>query len=161
MQKFANLWARPQWRSACGALEQICPPPGSGARLWYDTSDIAALQDGELERGQAALVNAQAILALTCRPGATLDSAVKAVVAADWTQLEANPAAAPVPVGNVQHMLPQQQPGVTATPLPASDKALPVGSTSPGDGGNNTRPAPQPSAGRRMLTAGVNGHGRG
>lgn len=159
MQKFANLWARPTWRSLCGCLEQICPPPGTGARLWFDTSDVAALQDGELERGQAALVNAQAVLTLT-QAGATLDSATAAVSAADLSLLEAAPEPLPVPAAaNVQHMLPQQQPGVTATPLPPSDARIPVGPSSPGSGGNNSRPAPQPSAGRRMLTAGVNGHG--
>ena len=62
MQKLANIWARPQWRSVCGALSQITDvPPGN--RLWYDTADIQALQDGEMERGQAALVRMQALLA--------------------------------------------------------------------------------------------------
>ena len=156
MQKFANLWARPTWRSLCGCLEQICPPPGSGARLWYDTADIAALQDGELERGQAALVNAQAVLTYT-QAGATLDSATAAVAAADLSLLKAAPVPAAMPAGNVQHMLPQTPPGVTATPLPSSSVSLPVGPASPGSGGDNARPAPKPSAGRRALTAGVNG----
>jgi phage portal protein BeeE len=158
MQRFANLWARPAWRSLCGCLEQICPPPGEGARLWFDTADIAALQDGELERGQAALVNAQALLTLS-QAGYDRMSAVKAVMAADWSQLKESAVPAVLPAGNVQHMLPQTPPGVTAAPLPNSKASLPVGSTSPGDGGNGTRPAPQPSAGRRAITAGVNGRG--
>ena len=62
MQKFANIWARPAWRSACGALSQIVDVP-AGNRLWFDTADIAALQDGEMERAQAALVRMQAVLA--------------------------------------------------------------------------------------------------
>ena len=49
MQKFANIWARPAWRGVCGALSQIVDVP-NGNRLWFDTSDIAALADGELER---------------------------------------------------------------------------------------------------------------
>ena len=28
MQKLANMWARPQWRSVCGALSQIVDVPG-------------------------------------------------------------------------------------------------------------------------------------
>jgi len=44
MQKFANLFARPEWRSACGALAAVVDVP-AGNRLWYDTSDIAALMD--------------------------------------------------------------------------------------------------------------------
>ena len=151
VQQFANMWARPQWRSVCAALEDLVEPP-AGARLWFDVGDIAALQDTELNRGQAALVRGQALL--TCRQaGATLDSAVAFIESGDITQIQLDPNAGPVPnqVGaNVQHMLGQQQPGVTATPLPAnSNGRLPLPSVSPGDGGNNTRPTPQLSAGRR------------
>jgi hypothetical protein len=158
MQRFANLWARPQWSSLCSALEQVCAPPGDGARLWFDTANIAALQDGTLERGQAALVNMQALLTAT-QAGATLDSAVAAITAADMTLLKAAPMAAPLPAGNVQHMLPQAgQPGVTATPLPPMNNGLPVGPTSPGTS-DNKRPAPSPTTNvRRALPAGVNGH---
>jgi hypothetical protein len=160
MQKFANLWARPAWRSACAVLDRFVAGLPSGARLWFDTSDIAALQDGELERGQAALVRGQALL--TCRQaGYTRDSAVKFVQSGDVTQLQPDPAALPPGGLPVQHMLPQAQPGATATPLPGGTQArLPVGSVSPGDGGNGTRPGPLPDAGRRMITAGANGHAR-
>src|SRR5260370_471456 len=87
MQQLANLYARPQWRSACGALEQLLDVP-AGNRLWFDTSDIAALQDGEMERGQAALVRAQALLALV-QAGYTHESAIAAVDAMDLSQLKA------------------------------------------------------------------------
>jgi hypothetical protein len=153
MQKFANMWARPQWRSACGALEQLIPGMPAGNRLWFDTSDIAALQDGNLERGQAALVNAQALLTLT-QAGFERMSAVSAVESADLSQLQDS--GVPLPGAQpVQHMLGQAQPGATATALPPGQKALPTGSTSPGDGGNGTRPGPQLAAGRRSE----NGHG--
>jgi phage portal protein BeeE len=160
MRKFADLWLRPEWRSVCGALEHIVPPPTPGTRLWYDASDVAALQDGEMEKGQTALVRSQAILT-SRQAGATFDSAVAFVDSGDVTKLQFDEAAAAaVQAGNVQHMLPQAQPGATADPLPAGTQArLPVGSTSPGDGGNGTRPGPQPAAGRRSITAGVNGHG--
>jgi hypothetical protein len=158
MQKFANLWARPAWRSACGVLERFVPGLPSGSQLWFDTSGIQALQDGELERGQAALVRGQALL--TCRQaGYTRESAVQFVNSGDVTQLQADPDAAPIGGAAVQHMLPQAQPGAIADPLPAGTQArLPVGSVSPGDGGNGTRPGPLPSAGRRMITTGANGH---
>lgn len=149
MQKFANLWGRPQWRSACGALGKIAGVP-AGNRLWFDVSDIAALQDGELEKGQAALVKAQALLALV-QGGFTHESAVAAVDAADLSQLKAGGIGTPGSSQPVQHMLGQQQPGATADPLPASMPRLPVGSTSPGDGGNGTRPSPRPSSARRAL----------
>jgi hypothetical protein len=152
MQKFANLWARPQWRSVCGALEQILDVPG-GNRLWFDTGDIAALQDGEMERGQTALVKAQALLALV-QAGYTHESAVAAVDAMDLSQLQAGGMGTPGGGPAVQHLLPQTQPGATATPLPPTLGRLPVGSTSPGDGGNNTRPGPVPASARRS-----NGYG--
>src|SRR5215813_4112285 len=62
MQKFANIWARPQWRSVCGALSKLVNVP-AGNRLWFDASDIAALQDGEMEKAQAALIRMQGVLA--------------------------------------------------------------------------------------------------
>jgi Phage portal protein len=155
MQKFANLWGRPHWRSFCGAFSQIMDVP-SGNRLWHDTSDIAALQDGEMERAQAALVRMQAVLA-GVQAGATMDSAAAAVDAMDLTLLKKAPVPAAPPAGNVQHLLPQTSPGATADPLPASMPRLPVGSTSPGDGGNGSRPTPRPASARRALE-GANGH---
>jgi hypothetical protein len=154
VQKFANMWARPTWRSLCACLQTIAPPPPTGTRLWYDTADIEALQDTALTRGQAALVNMQALLTAR-QAGADFDSAVAAITGSDWTLLKpaAGMAATPGP-GSVQHMLPQAQPGATATPLPASSARIPVGPSSPGSGNDNVRPAPQPVAGRRMKAIG-------
>jgi phage portal protein BeeE len=157
MQKFANIWARPQWRAACGALKKLVPGLPTGARLWFDTSDIAALQDGEMERGQAALVRAQALLALV-QAGYTHESAIAAVDAMDLSQLKAGGTGTPGSGPQVQHMLPQQQPGVTASPLPPTLGRLPVGPASPGGGGDGSRPTPRPANARRALE-GTNGHG--
>jgi hypothetical protein len=154
--KLADLWARPQWRSVCGALGQLITVP-AGARLWFDTADIAALQDGAMERGQTALVNMQAVLTGT-QAGYTRESVTIAVTSGDITKLVPDPAAVAPPNQPVQHLLGQAQPGATAKPLPAGTQArLPLGSVSPGDGGNGTRPTPQLAAGRR--SEGVNGHG--
>jgi len=150
---WANLWARPQWRSLCGALQKLVPGiPDQGIRLWYDTSDIAALQDTETNQAQVALVRAQALL--VCRQsGATLDSAVAFIRSGDPSLLVLDPNAPTpqMPGGGTQHMLPQPPgsgPGVP--PLPAgSTTRLPVGTTSAGDGGNHTRPAGRPAATRR------------
>jgi hypothetical protein len=155
MQKLANIWARPQWRAACGALSKIVNvPPGN--RLWFDTSDIAALQDGELERGQASLVKMQAALA-GVQAGFTHESVIAFIESMDPSQLKSGGAGTPGSSQPVQHMLPQQQPGATAEPLPPTNPRLPVGSVSPGDGGNNTRPLPRVAAARRALNGG--GHG--
>jgi len=148
MHKLADLWARPQWRSVCGALGQLITVP-AGNRLWFDTADIAALQDGALQRGQTALVNMQAVLTAR-QAGYTRESITVAVTSGDITKLVPDPAAVPPGQQPVQHMLPQGQPGATATPLPAGTQTrVPTGSVSPGDGGNGTRPTPQLAAGRR------------
>jgi phage portal protein BeeE len=149
MQKFANIWARPAWRSVCGALGQIADVP-AGNRLWFDTSDIAALQDGEMERGQTSLVRAQALLSLV-QAGFTHESAVAAVDAADLSQLKAAPVALPPPNSPVQNMLHQAQPGAVAAPVPPGQPRLDVGPVSP-HGGESTRPMPRiPSSVRRAL----------
>lgn len=158
MQKFANVYARPQWRSVCGVLEPLLDVP-AGNRLWFDTADIAALQDGEMERGQTALVKAQAVLALNQAAKYTPDSVVTAVDSGDLTLLKLMPAPAPgAPGPAVQHLLPQTPPGVTASPLPPALGRLPVGPASVGDGGDNSRPTPRPASARRALN-GAGGHG--
>jgi hypothetical protein len=158
IRRFGDLTLRPLWRSLCGALEPLVPGVPAGSRLWVDTSDIAALQDGEQVRAQVTLIRAQALLALE-QAGYDRMSAVKAIEAGDMGQLEE--AEEPPPPQNlpVQHLLGQPgQPGATADPLPPTMPRLPVGSTSPGDGGNNTRPTPRPSSARRALE-GANGRG--
>jgi len=155
-RSFANIWARPQWRAACGALKKLVPGLPSGARLCSTRPTSLALQEGETARAQARLVRAQALLALV-QAGYTHESAMAAVESGDLSQLKAAPVPALPPAGNVQHLLPQTSPGATADPLPATMPRLPVGSTSPGDGGNNTRPTPRPSSARRALEE-ANGH---
>jgi hypothetical protein len=148
LHKLGDLWARPQWRSVCGALSQLVTVP-AGNRLWFDTADIAALQDGALQRGQTALVNMQAVLTAR-QAGYSRESIPAAVNSGDVLKLVPDPSAAPPANQPVQHMLPQGQPGATATPLPAGTQTrLPTGSVSPGDGGNSTRPAPQLASVRR------------
>jgi hypothetical protein len=161
MRHFGELWALPQWRSACAALERIVPfaPLGQGGvRLWIAEAEIAALQDGAQVQAQVALVSAQACLTYV-QAGYTRESAMAAVEAGDISLLVPDPMAglAPAAPTTVQHMLPQAQPGATADPLPAGNPRLPTGSVSPGDGGNGTRPTPRPAAARRMITA-ANGH---
>lgn len=150
IKRFADLTLRPLWRSMCAPLEGLVPDVPAGARLWYDTGSIAALQDGEQVRAQVSLIRAQALLAMQ-QAGYDKMSAVAAVEAGDVSLLEPSATPPPVPAGNVQHLLPQTAPGATADPLPPSVPRLPTGSTSPGDGGNGTRPVPVTSAARRAL----------
>jgi phage portal protein BeeE len=156
LQKFANMFARPEWRSVCGTLAKLVNVP-AGSRLWFDASDIAALQDGEMERAQAALIRMQAVLAAR-QAGATLESAAVAASNGDVTQLKRDLLAPAPGQAAVQHQLPQQQPGATAQPLPPTNPRIPIGPASVGDGGDGTRPLPRPAAARRALTS-ANGHG--
>src|SRR5258707_13668779 len=101
-----------------------------------------------MEKGQTAVVKAKALLALT-QAGYTHDSTVAYVGSMDPSKLQQNMAAVAPPGQPVQHMLPQAQPGATASPLPPANPRLPLSSTSPGAGGNNTPPIPRPSPARR------------
>lgn len=158
IRRFADLTLRPLWRSLCATLEPLVPGVPAGARLWYDTGDIAALQEGEQVRAQVSLIRMQALLA-GVQAGYTHDSCVVAVEAGDLSQLKAGGLGTPGSSAPVQHLLPQAQPGATAEPLPPTLPRLTVGSVSPGDGGNNTRPTPRPASARRGELEGANGRG--
>ncbi len=93
MRSFADLWARPTWRSACACLEKLVANVPRASRLWYDTSDIAALRQGEKERADTLLVKAQAIAELV-KAGFDAASAVAASDSGDLTQLAVPDAAA-------------------------------------------------------------------
>jgi hypothetical protein len=86
MRRFADITMRPLWRSACSCLSALVPVP-AGQRLWYDTSDIAALRQGEKERADTMLVKGQAIAALVAA-GYEPASVVAAVESGDLGQLE-------------------------------------------------------------------------
>jgi phage portal protein BeeE len=85
MRRFADITMRPLWRSVCGCLSQLVAVP-AGSRLWFDTSDIAALRQGEKERADTEFVKAQAIAELV---GAGFEpvSVVSAMESADLNQL--------------------------------------------------------------------------
>ena len=53
MRRFADITARPNWRGACAAVAKIVDEPAS-SELWYDDTDIAALQEGEQERAETS-----------------------------------------------------------------------------------------------------------
>jgi HK97 family phage portal protein len=83
---FGSGFMRSHWRSFCAALETVCPPP-EGAELWFDVSDIAALQDAETERADAMATRAST-LASYLMSGFTPESAVSAVLAGDESLLK-------------------------------------------------------------------------
>jgi HK97 family phage portal protein len=85
LKAFGDNFMRAHWRSVCAALEPLVNVP-AGARLWYDTTDIAALQEGESQRAEANRTRATAMGELI-RAGYTPDSVTNAVIADDFSLL--------------------------------------------------------------------------
>lgn len=86
LRAFVDLKMRPNWRSGCAALQKLVVVP-PGAQLWYDTSDVSAIQQGEKDRADTSFQQVQAISQLVMQ-GFTAESAVRAVVAGDMSLLE-------------------------------------------------------------------------
>jgi hypothetical protein len=144
MRRFADLTCRPLWRSACAALQKLVPNiPARGIQLWYDTSDIAALQAAETERAQVNQVNAAALLTLN-QAGYTRDSAVAYLASGDISQLVPDPNA---PTPGVQERETITVPA-GATPVTGPESGQNANSTSV------TRPAVtgNPPGGGQTLT---------
>jgi hypothetical protein len=77
---------RPLWRNVCGSLEVLFPPP-PGARLWYDTRDVAFLREDAQDSAEIQASEAQTIRTLL-DAGYTADSVTAAVLASDWSLLQ-------------------------------------------------------------------------
>lgn len=84
-RRFTDGTMRPLWRSASAALETLVPPP-SGCRLWYDTRDVAFLQEDQKDEAEIQSAHATTIRQLV-DAGFTPDSAVKAVTSGDLRSL--------------------------------------------------------------------------
>lgn len=83
---FGDHWARPQWRSACAALESIMDVP-ERAQLWYDDRDIAFLRDDQKDAAETSWREAQTIRTLI-DAGHKPESVKAAVASRDWSLLE-------------------------------------------------------------------------
>ena len=146
MRRFADLYARPSWRSACASLQKLVPNvPERGVELWFDTSDIAALQAAETERAQVMQVEAAALLTLT-QSGFTRQSSIAYLASGDVSQLVPDPNA---PTPGVQER----------ETITVPEQGTPI--TGPGSGNNAnttklspTRPAVtgNPPGGGQALT---------
>lgn len=86
MRRFGDLFGRPSWRSLCTTLAKFADAP-SDARLWYDTSGVVALREGDKERADTMNVLAQAAQALVVA-GYTPESVNLALSAGDITLLK-------------------------------------------------------------------------
>lgn len=127
MRAMADLTTRPNWRSACAALQSLLKVP-SGAQLWYDTSDISALQAGEKDQAEALQIQAATANSLV-QAGYEPDSIALFIPSGDWSLLKHSglysvqlqppgtqqPPAAPSQPPDVNN----QPPGKPADPPPA------------------------------------------
>jgi hypothetical protein len=89
MRRLGDATLRPLWRSGCAALQKLVTVP-AGSRLWFDTSDIAALQAAETERAQVSQVHAAAILTLI-QAGFIRESVIAAINGNDLSLLKPDP----------------------------------------------------------------------
>lgn len=117
VRQLVDMKTRPNWRAACAALQKLVVVP-PGAELWFDASDVSALQQGEKDRADTSAAQAETITKLVMQ-GFDPDSVVAAVVAGDMTLLK-HTGALSVQV--------QPGPAPTAPPAPLNGKQpVPVG----------------------------------
>lgn len=86
-RNFADSTMHPLWRGACAVLGKFITVPRDGVELWFDTRDIPALRDQEMERQKG---NAQLSIAVMnlVNAGYDPDSVVSAVTSGDMTLLK-------------------------------------------------------------------------
>ncbi len=85
-RNFADRIIRPNWGSACGALQTLVPAP-PGARLWYDDRDVPFMKAAALDSAQVRQADAATMMSLInagWEPATVRD----AVMSGDWSVLE-------------------------------------------------------------------------
>lgn len=123
MRRFADLFARPQWRSACAALEHLLEIP-SGCELWYDPTGIAALGDSNADAAKIMLDKSTAIVNLV-RAG--YDRAAAAQVVETGEGLESLPATGEVYFPGAQaYSAPGETPAPDGAPASNGKKPAPI-----------------------------------
>jgi len=85
-RNFADSTMNGLWRGACAVLEKFSEPP-AGTQLWFDTRDIPALRDAEMERQKGNAQMSIAVLNLV-NSGYIPETVVAAVVSGDMTLLK-------------------------------------------------------------------------
>ena len=82
---FADLCMRPLWRNMAGSMAAVVPSP-SDSRLWYDSRDVAFLQEDTKDEADIQQTQAISIKQLV-EAGFTPESVVDAVTADDLNRL--------------------------------------------------------------------------
>jgi len=136
MRQLADMQMRPRWRSACASLQKLVTVPRD-SQLWFDTSDIAALQAAETEKAQVTQVSAAAMLTFI-QAGMTPESTITAVTSGDLSLLVPDPDAAVEgsddktgQAPGVQSVLTKPQTPASKMPMPASLSTMPTATGRP------------------------------
>lgn len=132
-RRFVDMWAYPQWRSVCAALDSLVDTPNSGSELWFDTSQIQALRQNEKDKADIELVRAQMVVEYV-RAG--YDAAATLKFAATYQGLESLPHTGDVyfPGNPNQTPIVEPAPDGTAAPKKAIVKPVPVALPAPTNG---------------------------
>ena len=85
MRRFGDLTARPLWRGLASTFEPLVSV-AEGSRLWFDTSEIAALRQDETDQAEIQKQQSSTITSYV-RDGFTPESAVDAVLTDDVSKL--------------------------------------------------------------------------
>jgi hypothetical protein len=85
-RRFADGTIRPLWRSVCGALQVIVPPPDGASRLWYDDRDVPFLQEEVLDSANIRRADASTMRSLV-DGGFDPSSVVEAITTNDMSRL--------------------------------------------------------------------------
>jgi Phage portal protein len=86
MDAFIDMKIRPNWRGVCAALAKLVNIP-PGAELWYDTSDVSAMQTGEQEKAGTLAVLAET-MSKWIMAGYEPDSVTAAAISGDPSKLK-------------------------------------------------------------------------
>ena len=86
MRRFADLTARPWWRMAAAALENVLDKPQTASMLWYDDRDIPALKDDIVNRAEVQ-AKQSAAAKLLVDAGFDPDSVIQALASDDMNRL--------------------------------------------------------------------------
>jgi phage portal protein BeeE len=86
-RNFSDRIIRPNWRSACGALQTLLGPLQAGVELWYDDRETSFLQADMQDAAEVRQADSATLLNLI-NSGFVPDTAVLAVRTGDWSYLE-------------------------------------------------------------------------
>lgn len=85
IEAFVDMTMRDLWKSVCAILSNLVQVPG-GSQLWYDTTDVSALQPSEQDKAGVMSINAASANQLIMA-GFEPDSVVAALSSGDMTKL--------------------------------------------------------------------------